>query len=330
MKLIVAAERGRLELREVPEPTPERDEALIAVKACGVCGSERPAKKKPGDPIGHEIAGIVERPGASGLLKEGDRVVLNVVCGCGRCELCRSGHENYCPQVSGGKYRPRGAPEKVAFVERNCLKIPDDMSFETAIAVGGCGIGVAWHGLKRLNVEQDEPVCVFGVGPIGLSAVMCLVHAGARPVAFDISSCRLDMAQRFGAIETIRSDDQEALKSALADWRAQGMRASVVCTGAHEAANAAVACLAPHGRMLVVGGLSAWPLNSYGMIGQGDKSILGTWHYHRCEWPELLKMVADGVPADKLVTHVFPFSQANEAYDVFESGKSGKVVLTPE
>jgi threonine dehydrogenase-like Zn-dependent dehydrogenase len=76
--------------------------------------------------------------------------------------------------------------------------------------------------------------------------------------------------------------------------------------------------------------MHCWPLDSYQMIGVGDKSILGSWHYHRAEWPELLAVVKAGLPAHELVTHSFPFAKADEAYRAFSEGETGKVVLHPE
>ena len=70
-------------------------------------------------------------------------------------------------------------------------------------------------------------------------------------------------------------------------------------------------------------------LNSFGMIGVGDKTIMGSWHYHRSEWDEMLAMLAAGLDAQKLVTHTFPFARAEEAYQLFAAGQTGKVILTP-
>ena len=82
--------------------------------------------------------------------------------------------------------------------------------------------------------------------------------------------------------------------------------------------------------MLVLAGLNRWPLDSYQMIGIGDKSIIGSWHYHRAEWPELLAAVAAGLPAHELVTHSYTFAEADEAYRAFAGGQTGKVVLHPD
>jgi threonine dehydrogenase-like Zn-dependent dehydrogenase len=333
MRAVCAAGQGRVFVREMPAPTRATEEALIRVAACGVCGSELPHyHSADGEMItGHEAAGVVEEADDAGVVKVGDRVVLLAIPGCGECEACRQGHENYCPNIStkGRPWKPFGHAEQTAIFARHCLPVPEGMSFATAIAVGGCGIGVAWHGIKRLAPEPGEVVPVIGVGPIGLAAVMVLKHLGAAPVAMDVSPYRLAKAQAFGATRGVLSDSPEHAAEFAAELRAAGVSKLVLCTGNFDAATLALTCLAPLGRMLLLAGLHRWPLESWRMIGIGDKSILGSWHFHRAEWPELLAAVAAGLPADQLVTHTFPFARADEAYRAFVGGETGKVVLVP-
>ncbi len=321
-----------MRIGEVPEPTKEADEAIVRVHACGLCGSEMPHYHGgSGETItGHEAAGIVEEPDAAGRLRAGDRVVLLAIPGCGECPACQQGHENYCPDLAdkGRRWKPFGHAERIAAFRRYCLPIPEEMSFETAIAVGGCGVGVAWHGIKRLEVRPGELVPVMGVGPIGLAAVMVLTHFGARPVAIDVAPYRLQKAQTFGAVRTLVNDEQERAEAFAAEMRAAGVEKVVLGTSNHEAAALGLRCLAPLGRMLVLAGLHRFALSSYEMIGIGDKSLVGSWHYHRAEWPELLA-VAAGLPAQELVTHTFPFAEVEAAYRAFAGGETGKVVLRP-
>jgi len=330
MKILVKAGRQRVVCKDISAPVPEKDEAVIAVKACGICGSEMHVydSESGGEPTGHELAGIIEQAPKGSLLKTGDRVVLNVVCGCGECGECGQGRENFCCDWStkGRPFRPGGHAEKVVYVARNCLKIPDTMSFEAAVATGGCGIGVAWHGIKRLGIMPAEKVCVFGVGPIGLAAVMLIKQMGAQAIALDVSEYRLNLAGQFGAVRSLNSRDLDAMRT----LPALGIRHSILCTGNHEAAKSALALLAPRGQLLILGGLSAWPLDSWQMIGIGDKTIFGSWHYHREEWPDILKLVSAGLPAQRLVTHVFNFTRADEAYALFRQGNAGKVILKPD
>jgi L-iditol 2-dehydrogenase len=332
MKAILAAGHGRVRAGEMPAPVRQADEALIRVAACGVCGSEMPHYHSGTEELitGHEAAGIVEVAADAGHLRVGDRVVLLAIPGCGACPTCEQGRENYCPDLAtqGRRWKPFGHAEQIAAFWQQCLPIPKEMSFETAIAVGGCGIGVAWHGIRRMPLRPGEVVPVLGVGPIGLAAVMVLKHLGTVPVALDISRYRLAKAQRVGAARALLNDDRA--DGFAPEMRAAGVDKVVLCTSNHQAAALGLCCLGPQGRMLVLAGLHQWPLNSYEMIGVGDKLIMGSWHYHRAEWSELLEAVATGLPAPELVTHTFPFSRAEEAYRAFAAGETGKVVLHPD
>jgi len=334
MRALFSAGQHRVRAREIPEPTKGADEALVRVAACGVCGSEMPHYHSGSEEAitGHEAAGIVEEPDAEGRLQAGDRVVLLAIPGCGECPSCQQGHENYCPDIAtrGRPWKPFGHAEKIAVFWRYCLPVPDDMTLETAIAVGGCGIGVAWHGLKRLQIGPGDLVPVMGAGPIGLATVMVLKHLGAAPAAIDIARYRLAKAETFGAVRTLVNDNPEGAEAFAAEMRSAGVGKVVLCTSDHRAAALALRCLAPGGSVLVLAGLHQWALNSYPMIGVGDKSILGSWHYHRAEWPELLEAVAAGLPAQELVTHTFAFADAEEAYRAFAGGRTAKVVLHPE
>ncbi|MBU4200769.1 MAG: zinc-binding dehydrogenase [Verrucomicrobia bacterium] len=331
MKKIVITGQETIQLRETEAIIPKDDEALIEVRACGICGSEMgPYHAEPNGEkdTGHEAAGIVAVPGKSGLLKQGDRVVLCAVSGCGECEYCRTGHENYCPDIwsKGRPFRPFAHAEKLALVERNCLKIPDNMDFETAVTVGGCGIGVAWHGIKRLDVHKDEPVLVFGVGPIGLAAIVILRKLGAQPIAIDVSEYRLNLAAKLGAAEMIKSQPGDDSGMFVAELKKKKNARAILCTGNHQAASQALLSLAPLGRLLVLGGLSQYLFDSFSLIGVGDKMLVGSWHYHRSEWPEILELAA-GLPVKDMITHVLPLSKSPEAYRMFANGETGKVIL---
>lgn len=334
MRAVFTAAKRRVRVAEIADPVREPDEAIIRVAACGICGSEMPqyhADSAEGI-TGHEAAGVVEEPDDEGRLQAADRVVLLAIPGCGDCECCRQGHENYCPNTptSGRPWKPFGHAERIAVFAPYCLPVPEGMSFDTAIAVGGCGIGVAWHGLRRLSPDPGELVPVIGVGPIGLAAVMVLKHLGAVPAALDISQYRATMAEGFGATRAVVNDSPERAEAFAAEMRSAGVRRVVLCASSHDAAALGLRCLVPQGSMLVLAGLHRWPLDSYHMIGIGDKSILGSWHYHRIEWPELLAAVEGGLPAHDLVTHTYPFAEADAAYRAFAGGETGKVVLHPD
>lgn len=331
MRAVLLKGERELELGDIPDPQPQEGDALIRVMAAGLCGSEMgayrgPKRDKP-IPTGHEAAGIVEDPRGNPNLKEGDRVVVLAVGGCGQCDPCKDGHMAFCETPRS--LHPSHC-ERAAFIARCCLHIPDSISFPAAVAIGGCGLGVAYHGIMRLDIQPKDFVAVMGVGPIGLSATMTLVHLGATVAAVDVSNYRLNLAKDLGAEFLINATDCdviEAIREANDDERP---RKGVLATGNEKAAHDLLESLGPGGRLVTLGGVHDWKLSVWRDLSVRDRSLLGSWHYHHDDFPRIMRMVEEGVPVEKMVTHVFPFERAAQAYRTFDSGESGKVVLSFE
>ncbi|NOZ23518.1 MAG: zinc-binding dehydrogenase [Planctomycetes bacterium] len=331
MKAVLLKGECEVEIGDIPEPEPQEGDAVIQVKAVGLCGSgmgsyRGPRKEKP-IPTGHEAAGIVADPRGAPNLKEGDRVVVLAVGGCGECECCKNGHMAYCEDV---RTMSPSHCEKVAFMARCCLPIPDDMSFPVAIAVGGCGLGVGYHGVMRLNVKPDDFVVVMGVGPIGLSATLVLAHLGVKAAVVDVVPYRLELAEKLGAEFLINATNLDVTAAIIEANNGERPTKAILATSNHKAAFAALEALGPGGRMVTLGGVREWPINAFNNLSIRDRALLGSWHYHHQDFSKMMHIVESGAPVDQLVTHVFPFAEAAEAYKTFDSGQSGKVVLSLE
>jgi threonine dehydrogenase-like Zn-dependent dehydrogenase len=210
----------------------------------------------------------------------------------------------------------------------NCLPLPDDLDDDTAIAVFGCGIGVAYHGSRRLGVQAGETILVVGAGPIGLSAVLVLNRLGARAVVADVNPYRRELARALGAAACLAADDpqfSDALRAAndgrLADR-------AFLASGNPAACALALASIEPEGSVATVGGVGEFPLNTFGHLSVRDRALIGSWHYHRSEFDPLVEMTRNGLPAAKIITHRFPLEEAPEAYRLFAAGEAGKTLLS--
>ncbi|MEW6356418.1 MAG: zinc-binding dehydrogenase [Planctomycetota bacterium] len=331
MKAVLLKGECEVEIGDIPEPEPREGDAIIQVKAVGLCGSEMgsyrgPKKGKP-TPTGHEAAGIVEDPRGAPNLKKGQRVIILAVGGCGECEYCKNGHMAYCEDV---RTMSPSHCEKVAFMARCCLPIPESMSFPLAVVVGGCGLGVGYHGVMRLNVKPEEFVVVMGVGPIGLSATLVLNHIGAKVAAVDVVPYRLDLAAKVGADFLINASNLDVTAAIIEANDGERPTKAVLATNNQKAAFAALDALGPGGRLVTLGGVQQWPLNVFQNLSIRDRALLGSWHYHHEDFSKMMHIVESGAPVNKLVTHLFPFDEAAEAYQTFDGSESGKVVLSLE
>lgn len=187
---------GDVRVDEVPDPDPGPGDALVRIAACGICGSDQSYIRLGGvggpgqEPLclGHEMAGTVEWVGSNvGSVRPGDRVVVQP----GNDEMGRIG--NGAPQ---GGLTPLLL---VTDVDRGRLhSVPDDLPLDVAAFAEPLAVGM--HAAEQADVKPDDGVCVFGCGPIGLSAIAALVDRGNNNVvAVDLSPARLELALGIGA-----------------------------------------------------------------------------------------------------------------------------------
>lgn len=209
MRAAILHGAGELEVREVPDPR-EDGWALVSVRAAGVCGTELHFLDgmipPPSDSfvLGHEIAGVVAAAPQSSDLAPGDRVAVYNFVGCGRCLYCRTGRESVCisPQAQLGFSADGGFAELVRVPADNLIKLPDDVSFETA-AVLSCSGMTAVHAARLADVELGGTGIVNGIGGVGLMVVQVLVAGGARAIAVADSPEKANLARAAGAGQVI-------------------------------------------------------------------------------------------------------------------------------
>ena len=160
MKALVLEEYKKFAYTDMPAPEPGPEEALIAVKACGICGSDvhgmdgSTGRRRPPIVMGHEASGVIAKTGAEVRhWKVGDRVTFDSTIYCGRCEHCRRGEINLCDNrrvlgVSCEDYRQHGAfAEFVAAPQHILYRLPEGLSFEQAAMVEP--FAIALHALGR-------------------------------------------------------------------------------------------------------------------------------------------------------------------------------------
>src|SRR3954471_19191373 len=206
MRTAIFDEPFSIRLAEVPQPVAVPGEALVRVKAAGLCAGDlyiytgkNPYVTYPR--IGcHEIAGVVEAygPGTSGPAI-GTRVVIDPFIGCGHCYPCRVGKRNCCANLSiVGVHREGGFAEFVTAPVGNLNLVPQQLSdFEAAFAEP---VAIGVQGCRRGMVTSGDTVLVLGAGPIGLAIVEVARAQGATVYVTDLSAERLATAAELGAV----------------------------------------------------------------------------------------------------------------------------------
>lgn len=314
-------------------PTPARDEVLVQVKAVGICGTDlgilggyNPNARAP-LPLGHEIAGLVVAAGAEvGQLAPGDRIFLDPYIGCNQCEACRQGRKTYCS--GGGKHLgihiPGGWQQYLAIPERNCYRIPDNLSFAEASQAETMYTVVS--AISRLNSKAGTTAMVIGDGPTGLLFTRLLVLAGVVGVTVvGHHESRLALAQTWGAKLTINTRNtplEDALGGELFDI-------VVDSVGSQLSMNQCVAHAAPSGQVVLFGlpaGNKPLEVDITGTVFK-ELSLLGATD-NPSVWPQVVNILESGlVDLKAFITESFPFNQLPQAVEAGKRKDMVKVVV---
>jgi L-gulonate 5-dehydrogenase len=246
-----------IRMTDVAKPVPGPGEALVRVKAAGLCAGDlyiytgkNPYVSYPR--IGcHEIAGVVDAygPGAAGPAV-GTRVVVDPFIGCGKCYPCRIGKRNCCANLTIiGVHREGGFADYVAAPAENLNVVPESLTdFEAAFAEP---VAIGVQGCRRGQVTADDTVLVLGAGPIGLAVVEVARARGAKVYATDISAERLSTAADLGA--TPIAGGAGLAERVLEVTNGEGMPVVMEATGAVAAMEQTMDLVAAGGRIVILG-----------------------------------------------------------------------------
>ncbi|WP_308635245.1 zinc-dependent alcohol dehydrogenase family protein [Paenibacillus silvisoli] len=217
MKALVMEQPRVAVIKEVPYPTPKTGEVVIEVMRTGICGTDfhifegeflSPYPLIPG----HEFSGVIHElgEGVEGFAV-GDRVTADPSLFCGKCRYCLTNRGNQCENWGALGNTVNGSmAEFVAVPARNAVKIPDEMSFETAAFVEPMACVV--HAMNRLQLKPGQSVLLFGAGAMGLQLVQSLSRLGASSLTVvDVSARKLEMALALGATEAVFVSEQARL-----------------------------------------------------------------------------------------------------------------------
>ncbi len=219
MKASVYIQPQKLETREVPKPSLQDGDILLRVRTCGVCGSDIRKIQynfiQPPAIFGHEVAGVVEEVGANvDKFEIGDRVVLAHHTPCFSCHYCAHGSYSMCREFKSSNIEPGGFAEFVRVpkkhVELTSFKIPDGMSFDSAIHMEPLGCIV--RNLNRTRILPGDTVLCIGLGSVGILTGQLAKSRGAQVLATDLHSDRREIGDSLGF------QTRDGKDSKLKDW----------------------------------------------------------------------------------------------------------------
>ncbi|MFO8080751.1 MAG: NAD(P)-dependent alcohol dehydrogenase [Armatimonadota bacterium] len=332
----------RVENVPMPEISRERD-VLVRIRSVGVCGSdvhfhERGVigKYPLTEPtiMGHEAAGeVVEVLDEGCGLSPGDRVAIEPGYTCRRCEFCKSGQYNVCPDVVFLAAPPiHGAfAEYLAWPSDFLFKLPDSLSMDDGAMMEPLAVGL-WAA-TRGGAKPGDSVAVLGAGPIGLLTMQSAIAAGAtRAIVSDLESGRLELAAKLGATDTIDASEDDAEAAIMEMTGGRGVDVAFECAGAVPALQMALRVTRNGGTTQIVGMPAEQhpQIPLYEMINR-EIDLRGLFRYANCYPPAISLVEAGRVDVEALVTHHFELDETPEAMTFVHERRDGviKAVIRP-
>lgn len=321
MKAAKLISPGKIQVvEELPVRTPRKGEAVVQVKAVGICGTDLHIFKEGRADVelprvmGHELSGVVTALGDGvGHISAGDRVVLDPVMSCGVCRTCRAGHGNVCADVKCfGVQMDGGFQENIVVPAASLYRFPDRYSFVQAALAEP--FSVAANILNRVSVKNHDFVVIMGAGTIGLSLVQGAKAAGAKVLISDIEEIKLKKAREIGADYTIHSQ-KENLKDAVKKYTETGADVVIDAVGTVRLTEQSLELAAPCGRIAVIS-FDARPAQiPAAAITKKELSLVGSrMNAHR--FPDVIRWMEEGaLNLDAMVSRIYPAEEIQKAFE---------------
>ncbi len=333
----------QLAQREFLVPEPGYGQVLVRMKASSLCGSDLRAiyrtsnwgtgpEAYQGVIGGHEPCGIIERVGAGARrFKEGDRVVIYHIAGCGLCHDCRGGWMISCSRPERAAYgwqRDGGHADFVLAEERTLVALPDELTYLDGAMIA-CGIGTAYAACLRAAVSGRDSVLITGLGPVGLGMALLCRAMGAQVAGVEAVPERIAQARALGITDVASPIDAHAHDMLRSLTKGQGFEVAIDCSGNADARHMCLELAREWGRVVFVGEGGTVSFAPSPLLIHKQLSLYGSWVCSVAQMEDLAELLVRwNVHPEKLVTHRFTLAQAKEAYELFDSGKTGKVAIT--
>lgn len=329
-------------LKEVEIPIPGHGEVLIKMKSSTICGSdiraiyrEHLGKGPEGYQnkiCGHEPSGQIVKCGP-GLrrFKEGDRVVIYHISGCGVCNDCRRGYMISCTspyRAAYGWQRDGGMAEYLLAEEKDLVLLPDSLTYSDGAQIA-CGFGTVYEGLEKIGICGNDAVLVVGLGPVGLASAMLAKAMGAQKViGVDTVQERMDIALEKGLCDHVFVSDKDALSKIMEVTGGMGVERSVDCSGNTHGRQLAIRAARKWGKIVFIGEGGTCEFNPSPDIIHDQKTIYGSWVTNIWRMEELVERIERwGIHPEDLITHRFTLDQVSEGFALMNEGKCGKVAI---
>lgn len=345
MEAYVLTSAGKpLERRRITEPPLDPGDALVEVEACGLCHTDLAFASGEVAPkhalplvLGHEIVGRVVRAGARGEALVGRRVLVPAVLPCGDCEFCRAGRGNACPRQKMPGNDIDGGFASHVVVPAGPLVPIDDVPASVDVrhlSVVADAVSTAYQAIKRAGLQRGDVAFVVGAGGVGGYAIQMARALGARVIALDVSTAKLELVAAHGAEKTVCVDKRppkevrKEVHRLASEWGIPSLRFRIFeCSGTPAGQLLAYTLLSSAATMVQVG-YCATPIEvRLSNLMAFDATLHGTWGCPPALYPEVLGLIYSGaVVLAPFVEHA-PMSRVNEILDDMAHHRLGKRIV---
>ena len=340
MKAYTYIEPGKFALVDKKKPElQESTDAIVCVTLGSICTSDLHIKHGsvpravPGITVGHEMVGVVEQIGSDVKgVKPGDRVTVNVETFCGECFYCKHGYVNNCTSSHGGwalGCRIDGGQTeyvRVPLATQGLNRIPDNVSDEQALFVGDV-LATGYWAASISEITQDDTVLIIGAGPTGICTLLCvMLKQPKRIIVCEPSEERRHFVKEHYP-EILLTTPEECLDFVMKTSDHGGADRVIEVAGAKTTFQLAWQCARPNAVVTIVAlydESQQLPLpNMY-----GKNLTFKTGGVDGCHCDEVLQLIEQGkIDTTPLITHRFPLSRIDEAYNIFENKEDGVIKI---
>ncbi len=349
MRAAVFQDVENIQIQEVTDPTPGREDVIVEVAACGICGSDleyytgrSPLGTADGKGpliLGHEFAGTVVAVGAEVTSAAvGDRVAVNPIQSYAGSDNSRSGNPQFDLETVLGVSTNGAFAQFVRTRAEHTYALPEKLTFEQGAFIEM--LAASLHAVERADVAFGDLVVIYGPGPVGLSMVELVIARGGTAVIVGTRDYRLELGKALGAAHVFNASDASSpyytddLGGAITSINGGLLAQRAIVATSVPAANASALEITGNGATIVYMGLSgpddAVPVPLLSSLVM-EKTIRFSWLYPN-QWPKTIRAMEAGiVNVDTLITHGIELAVINEGIAQLGRREDGviKVMVHP-
>lgn len=321
MRAVYIEEPGKIQVVEMDKPVPQKGEALLKIKYCGICGSDiatytgnQPFATYPRIP-GHEFsAEIIDIEENEYGLKPGMIVTANPYFNCQSCYSCQRGKVNCCE-----KNETMGVQRDGSFAEYITMPI-ERIYFGKGLKANTLALiepfAISHHAVSRGDIKKGDNVLVFGAGPIGTFAVIAAKLRGANVYVADMLKGRLEHARLMGADDIIDVNEVDIKEKAMEITHSRGMDVCIEAVGNPVTFLNCIDTVAFAGKIILIGNCKKETTFNHSVLLKKELNVYGSRNALKNDFIELIDLTSSGkVDIDKMVTNVFDIDNVVQAFE---------------